>query len=1301
MPVLRNVRSSTNKTLTIRRFIAGEVVTTNVYPFLWLGINDTYIGYNDTGTRYNHVGFKEGASVIIRCEVATDANGPVCGITGKSRIVAESGYIKWYDDDNTLCYSVANDGKQHDLGFLFDVNTTRPFFDGVVNATMVLPSVERDFIVGGLAANSSNGGQTGTCITSSSTYAIKVYEIEGLFCQRNMLGDENFNFMHFYACGAYASVSAGFMFDTRHSTAVRLEYPSDSSGTRGLGALENPYGVSLNDLQTALGSPYEQLLAVIGQDNGVDRGGVGAEDKHAGWLDPVATNEDKTVNADTAQIVTTTEGGVTRSLSLAFYLQAAYLPAGATITNPTDVNDYENGDLIRGRQPKWNLWDMNLKGFKHIKQVSSGAYGQNYSYQFRYNIFKDIHGNNIFSTNEPDMMAVFDKYTTSDVAHYAPRLEATGLAVIHSYNSLPYIKDKENMYRANKERSSKAYINNEGEGDGIVKGVLGNLPYWNFTQTQQGSDLYVYGLIVRGAIKDGASATGYRDIVSLVKSESSPLSADSTAAIKTAYQQTGVTARLKSSTLSDSARMFAENGVFNIYYMLGALRSAVSGQVSESQIIDCSKIVPQIKSQSIIQQYNEDILLIGERNAGGKAYMDNNTYNIFISEATGDASDNFVELNSVTRKFLGFRFALYDNTRNKQVLYNNVSGTSDPDMSNPKFLAYIEYTRMASPKSYLLSNDYAFVDSRTDLPQGNDLGSVKSIYVVRQGMRVFRRVAGKYNNVDMVTYPTVNDFPDDLTVYKTTDEPIMGRVEQFVDKIYINIWNQYKTSRRYEGNTATHYDEIRQITGSGGWPSSSDAQSTLIYYKAYGDDEEDDRYYLWRRVNGSFSFVKANVVHLPNKESFPKLGNYYIDASTGDIYRNYYFPQSSPYSKGFYNNYVQVTLHSYSQKSDFPDTGSTGNNIYYAQDTETYYDWDEGTARNARYHEDELQVGTLPASGSVGIVYKDGGRCYRWNGSAFVEISPYFAQGEMIERRAMFTKTFAFNRSTSPYWPNPYLSNNVLGMGDTKYLTLSNANTDTSDTIENDDYSHYATALFYQQDLMQLGADSEPSSRYNNYTDGNDPIVHPRTMEVKLYEKATAPHAWCAYTNQAGYMSDKVENWMFNIGTFSDKTYCYFLLNGDYSYQYLIPYGNTAVVQAMMGLCYKNSNVYESYTDVESTAANFKPFKLSLYKQLPTEPYVMQNNNAVFDDTHNITTVFENVPINTPNYTYNKNDSGCSALGNYYTVKVSSDKILEGYRMQAGGTMKTGIFNDTCFALEVFCSGTIEPGATYLIKISN
>ena len=809
MPVIRNTRSFLVKTLTIKRFVAGEAIATNVYPFLWLGLNNTSI-VDDAGVLVNHTGFKAGSSVIIRCEIATDAVGPICGVTGKARIVAESGYLKWYDNDNTLAYSVAIDGKIHDIGFVYDTNTTRPFYDGVINASMVYPTYERDLVIGGYTTNADNSGRTGTPISSSSsTYAIKVYEVAGIFDYYSSSVNEALTFGHFYACGASADATTGFMYDTRTDYASKMT-PS-GSGTKGLGALTQPYGVSLNDLQTAFGSAYEQLLAVIGQDNGVDRGGVGTEERHAGWLDPVATNEDKTVNADTAQVVVSDN----QTLALAFYLQSAYLPAGATITNPGDVNDYEHGDLIRGRQPKWNLWQNNIGAFKYIKKTLVSG---NYKYELKYNILKDNYGRN-FSDYTPstqgrqDQLAAFENYSNSVGLCYPPRIITPDIPVLLMFHAdLAYDKTKNTAYNG----VFYPYTQNAGATD--IRAAVGNLPWWNLTATQQNAatitgdpnaqSLNVYGFALSLKQPDGGSMVEIAKFVSYVNS---PFSADTDAATKTLYQQTGVSTQMTFNDLANMARLNLSETMKTKLTM-----SLLMAASANAPVLDCSAVCPSKLIDTRVNRYIDNLVVIGEND--GQSYVGADAYDIYLQrgntvvqyEETFTVSRAAESGSSVltTRDAIGIDFAMFkhSNGASLDLFDSTYYEQRSPHLKyTPLYLMYGEFTMMRSWQSMVgaYDSEIDFNDYSADFTA---VGNTGKFYIdVSKGeichyvtsSSVFRSVPLIYINAESPTQP---QHQSDYTQYVPEDTP----ADTFIQITVHNGNTNYHRLVYYNGSSFTY-----------------------------------------------------------------------------------------------------------------------------------------------------------------------------------------------------------------------------------------------------------------------------------------------------------------------------------------------------------------------------------------------------------------------------------------------------------------------------------------------------------------
>ena len=230
MSLIRNARLKTNQTLTIKKFLSEMSVGSNTingntyyyYPKDWCGTNNYYFKEEGQGSD-GHIGFNAGSTIVIKCELAADAVGPIFGVTGKARIVCEGGNIKWYDDSNSAVHSAAIPTGVHNIGVYVDNAKLKPYFDGKVTDTsdakaMTTRADERDFYPCALSTDAINGAQTGGCLYSTTaTYAIKIYEMAGMFVTKAS-GSQQIQFMHFYAT-SQGNTTAPFFYETRSNKA--------------------------------------------------------------------------------------------------------------------------------------------------------------------------------------------------------------------------------------------------------------------------------------------------------------------------------------------------------------------------------------------------------------------------------------------------------------------------------------------------------------------------------------------------------------------------------------------------------------------------------------------------------------------------------------------------------------------------------------------------------------------------------------------------------------------------------------------------------------------------------------------------------------------------------------------------------------------------------------------------------------------------------------------------------------------------------------------------------------------------
>lgn len=184
----------------------------------------------------------------------------------------------------------------------------------------------------------------------------------------------------YYPC--YNGSTYGVYDKVNHTFTPKTLYDSTSHGS------DQPYGVGIWDLMWATASGYTDLLFLVAADDGT-QSYVDAE--HPAW-DAMTIIETRTPEGGTA---------TQKTISLAFYLSAdTPLPPnkvvvesiGGVDTNVTysyargyAPSGLNNGELIKGRKPRWNLFADGNPVRTHEYAYPIGV--DTYAYKLRYAIF--------------------------------------------------------------------------------------------------------------------------------------------------------------------------------------------------------------------------------------------------------------------------------------------------------------------------------------------------------------------------------------------------------------------------------------------------------------------------------------------------------------------------------------------------------------------------------------------------------------------------------------------------------------------------------------------------------------------------------------------------------------------------------------------------------------------------------------------------------------------------------------------------------------------------------------------------
>lgn len=199
---------------------------------------------------------------------------------------------------------------------------------------------------------------------------------------------------HYYPTASSASGGLCGWYETR----VRQSVVEEVGNTPGEIA---PYGVSIEDLKEMTGSGYHDLFALAAEDNGMPLSQADAVYKLT------KTGED--------------------DRAFAFCLTDIPIPSGwSRASRSGDRFTYEKGDLICGRNTRWNIWADGMTFGKWIDPVS--AHFQ-FGYEFRCNIY---HRPNSLTANSAVNLQDFEGLSIS--AH-TPKMELSSNDIEIEYHN--------------------------------------------------------------------------------------------------------------------------------------------------------------------------------------------------------------------------------------------------------------------------------------------------------------------------------------------------------------------------------------------------------------------------------------------------------------------------------------------------------------------------------------------------------------------------------------------------------------------------------------------------------------------------------------------------------------------------------------------------------------------------------------------------------------------------------------------------------------------------------------------------
>lgn len=531
MSIVKNDKVSYHTDITIRRLPKGEVTSFGTTSCVF----KHYVQMNN---RYFNTPWYLGAgeSVFIKAEIEQNAEGyfyghnrNASGSNNGHSIRKNGANIEWLNG-NTVVVSKPWSAGVHLFGWVgtisADTNGCKPWYDGeIISDTLVRGGGRGEYArIGGLIEGTSTTTTDNKyCIHSTASWAIRVYEVTA-YSFSSYSGVARYPRMYHMYAAASSDGTAVYMAEPRYSLTISSinDGGAVSGVTRSSSVVDFPdgvsgYGVQFADLREITGSNYTQLLAVLTDD------------------DARKASE----NADVPYVI--------NGRNFAFKINT--VPSGATTSGGVG---YADGDLIRGRRPKWDIWNDAIK---------FGFYVSGAPKKLKFNIFKDNCGDDITSSTHrtrygsTDLLGVFEGYDTSK--HHQPSIEVIdGNLKTHIHNGAfvkcsglevlagaPRTVNGEETQQNNKDNES-VFVLNTNVG-GAIKYCPGNLIPWNYTRTQCEQWLGWLALGCKLKVNIAIGSTEEEYLTSEHTVGAPYLNADTASDIKNEYRSNGFTDSLE------------------------------------------------------------------------------------------------------------------------------------------------------------------------------------------------------------------------------------------------------------------------------------------------------------------------------------------------------------------------------------------------------------------------------------------------------------------------------------------------------------------------------------------------------------------------------------------------------------------------------------------------------------------------------------------------------------------------------------------------------------------------------------
>ena len=455
-----------DRSVSIVRF--GLIPGTSFYARQYARLTNKYfqlLQYESNGADYHD-------TVMVLADIPQDAEGYFYGVSDPDHTVWEMSIHK---QGSKVYWKIGSVEEDHDwepgvhcYGFV----EGKPLYDGQwlgITACTTFVVNLRPFVG---ARNNAGGLAEGDVITS-----IDIYQV--LLRAHQTSESTTGTLMTYYPVTDGTTGTVAKLFETR---TLNGNLPLDSiSGPTQQGVIPSStpgeqvtYGVQLDDLREITGSGYRDLMAIIADDGGVDT--------EVGWLEAAGSTPNVGYEADTPYQA--------KSKDFAFCLSGVHI----VDTTGTSKGSYAKGDLIRGRRPRWSIWNDSVRHGFHVVQDSAGGE------HLKFNLFKEYvkEGSNmVLHSDDKVRLEWFDGYSTANVrmgyaadeaAFHAPDFGVGDTVRPEFHNGVGC--------RCDTGSTDGTWIMGGGTGGerlyfydlymrdfGFVK--LGNLPFWWMSEAEQ------------------------------------------------------------------------------------------------------------------------------------------------------------------------------------------------------------------------------------------------------------------------------------------------------------------------------------------------------------------------------------------------------------------------------------------------------------------------------------------------------------------------------------------------------------------------------------------------------------------------------------------------------------------------------------------------------------------------------------------------------------------------------------------------------------------------------------------------